>query len=56
VNECSIANNCSAAATCIDLVGSFTCQCNPGYAGDGFNCTDVDGPPLSWADLLPPLL
>ncbi len=48
VNECTANSslylvNCSAAATCIDLVGSYTCQCNPGYVGDGFQCTDVDG-------------
>ena len=26
-------------ATCTDGDGSYTCECNHGYAGDGFSCT-----------------
>lgn len=27
---------------CINIVGSFTCRCFPGFYGDGTSCTDVD--------------
>ena len=34
---------CHADATCINTAGSFTCACNDGYTGDGYNnCADVD--------------
>ncbi len=32
-------DNCSANALCINLVGSFGCECNTGFSGDGVNCT-----------------
>ena len=38
VNECSPPNPCHANAQCADIQGSFTCQCNDGFAGDGFIC------------------
>ena len=37
INECAT-NPCHAEATCTDTVGSFTCACNQGYAGNGFQC------------------
>lgn len=30
---------CSPNALCTDTFGGYTCACNPGYVGDGFNCT-----------------
>eukprot|EP00933_Yihiella_yeosuensis_P021663 TRINITY_DN17115_c0_g1_i1.p1 TRINITY_DN17115_c0_g1~~TRINITY_DN17115_c0_g1_i1.p1 ORF type:complete len:1176 (+),score=181.49 TRINITY_DN17115_c0_g1_i1:77-3604(+) len=29
-------------ATCENAPGSFVCQCNPGYSGDGTSCEDFD--------------
>ena len=42
INECTAgvdANNCSTAAFCTNNEGGFTCQCKPGFTGDGYNCT-----------------
>jgi len=40
INECSTNNGgCSANAKCTNTDGSFSCECNTGYSGDGFNCT-----------------
>ena len=40
INECeNESNNCHENAQCINTEGSFTCSCNPGYTGDGVNCT-----------------
>ena len=41
VNECENdeLNNCSENANCTNTEGTFTCSCNPGYTGDGVNCT-----------------
>ena len=39
INECGRGTNgCSKNATCRDTIGSYTCSCNPGFSGDGFNC------------------
>ncbi len=32
-------NNCSAQAVCENTVGSFSCQCSPGFTGDGSTCS-----------------
>ena len=41
INECGSndLNSCHENAQCTDTEGSFTCSCNPGYTGDGINCT-----------------
>ncbi|XP_068721032.1 uncharacterized protein [Montipora capricornis] len=40
MNECS-PNPCQNGATCVDLVGSYRCNCKPGYTGN--NCqTDIN--------------
>ena len=41
INECGSndLNNCHENAQCTNTEGSFTCSCNPGYSGDGVNCT-----------------
>ncbi|HVM66199.1 MAG TPA: EGF domain-containing protein, partial [Acidimicrobiales bacterium] len=45
IDECALhAANCSASAACYNTIGSYTCTCNQGYAGDGFNCS-----PVSWS-------
>jgi len=40
INECETSDNggCSSAATCTNIIGSFTCECLTGYTGDGFAC------------------
>jgi hypothetical protein len=38
INEC-ITNPCHHNASCTDNEGSFVCQCNSGFSGDGLNCT-----------------
>ncbi|XP_071942282.1 uncharacterized protein [Antedon mediterranea] len=45
VDECVPVNGtlpCSINAGCNNLVGSYSCSCNRGYAGDGFICADID--------------
>ena len=44
VDECGSEelNNCNANAVCTDSNGSFTCNCNDGFIGNGIDCTDVD--------------
>ena len=39
INECQTKFTCHSNATCNNTDGSYICQCNPGYSGDGFNCT-----------------
>lgn len=40
IDECSInVDDCDVNADCADTVGSFTCTCIDGFAGDGVNCT-----------------
>ena len=40
INECENGDdNCNENANCTNTEGSFTCSCNPGYTGDGVNCT-----------------
>ena len=40
IDECS-SNPCHANATCNNTMGSYVCACDPGYSGDGFNCTGM---------------
>jgi hypothetical protein len=40
LNECtSNTDNCSDNAYCYNNPGGFSCQCKPGYLGDGLTCT-----------------
>ena len=42
INECSgNLHNCHDNATCSDTDGSFECFCNPGFDGDGVNCSSM---------------
>ena len=39
-DECTAGtHNCSTNGVCINAGGSYTCECNTGYNGDGFTCT-----------------
>ena len=40
LDECSVDNlsNCSEYANCTDIMGSYMCECNPGYTGNGSYC------------------
>ena len=39
INECTIeTDGCDTNAACDDVDGSYTCTCNGGYTGDGFDC------------------
>uniref|UniRef100_A0A7N8Y809 Nidogen 2a (osteonidogen) n=1 Tax=Mastacembelus armatus TaxID=205130 RepID=A0A7N8Y809_9TELE len=38
IDECS-SSPCHVNARCINGMGSFQCQCQPGFYGDGFHCT-----------------
>ncbi len=39
VNECSLdTNSCDSNADCNNTVGSYSCQCRSGYAGNGKSC------------------
>ncbi|XP_068748140.1 lactadherin-like [Montipora capricornis] len=40
IDECvSNIHNCHVHAVCLNSVGSFECICNPGYTGDGKDCS-----------------
>jgi hypothetical protein len=39
IDECATAaDNCDANATCTNTDGSYDCECEPGYEGDGKSC------------------
>ena len=39
INECSDGTAlCATNADCTNTPGSFTCDCNRGYSGNGLNC------------------
>ncbi|XP_077966704.1 uncharacterized protein LOC144420858 isoform X2 [Styela clava] len=44
VDQCTSGqHDCDENATCIDSAnGTYTCQCNEGFTGNGFNCTDIN--------------
>lgn len=35
-----ICHKCHENSFCTNNVGSYHCQCNDGYEGDGYNCED----------------
>ena len=43
INEClnDDENRCHHHATCVDTIGSYTCQCNKGHKGDGIWCLPI---------------
>ena len=43
VDECTVGTHaCDASATCSNVPGNYTCQCNEGFKGDGFICEDIN--------------
>ena len=39
-DECDLGTHvCHSAATCTNTVGSYDCECELGYFGDGYDCT-----------------
>ena len=39
LDECKLKINlCDSNARCININGSYICQCDDGYSGDGFHC------------------
>jgi len=50
-NECKMGiHTCHDMAMCLNVAGSFECECEPGYSGDGYEmCVEVDDC-FVWAD------
>ena len=43
IDECvTDRHHCSSDAHCNDTIGSYMCECESGFSGDGFNCIDID--------------
>ncbi|CAN0424479.1 unnamed protein product [Lampetra fluviatilis] len=42
VNECLLPQQCQMSAHCVNTIGSFTCACNAGFTGNGYNCQDIN--------------
>ena len=40
IDEC-VSNPCHPNATCANKNGTFTCECDTGYMGDGFTCQGI---------------
>lgn len=39
VDECELGgHSCDGHASCLNVPGSFSCRCQPGWVGDGFEC------------------
>ena len=41
IDECVADSPCSTNAECTNTEGSFMCECNTGFDGDGYNCTGM---------------
>lgn len=54
-NECS-SDPCHEDATCLDLDGSYTCECNDGFVGDGFSCKNHNSTLDDYTRALPDLM
>ncbi|KAI0239409.1 hypothetical protein LSAT2_009863 [Lamellibrachia satsuma] len=42
-DECApgYTNNCDTNANCVNSVGSYKCECQYGYTGDGVTCDSI---------------
>ena len=42
INECAASSSpCSSNALCTNNVGSYSCSCNAGFAGNGITCNGM---------------
>ena len=51
-NECA-RTVCHQYATCIDTIGSYRCQCNQGFTGDGTSCEGINNCNVYWTTIDP---
>ena len=43
VHECIVgSDNCSSNAICTNTNGSYVCQCQSGYSGNGVTCNGIN--------------
>lgn len=43
IDECSQGSHmCDANSKCTNILGSFKCNCNPGFSGDGTKCEGTE--------------
>ena len=40
IDECLLDHGCDQNSTCVNSKGSFSCECNLGYIGDGTTCVE----------------
>ena len=53
IDECTAGTaDCSADATCLNMPGSFACECRDGFEGDGRTCTRVCTTALIYSDCI----
>ena len=55
INECNIDSPCHANATCNNTEGSYICECNIGFTGDGFTCDGIYVNVYQFFNVLPKL-
>ena len=41
IRECDGTHNCDTNAQCMEEQGSFSCQCNTGFTGNGTTCVGM---------------
>ncbi|KAI5711004.1 hypothetical protein M8J75_013255 [Diaphorina citri] len=45
INECNAGTDlCHKNAMCFNEIGSYSCQCRPGFTGNGHQCTEITVP------------
>lgn len=45
VNECVEGiYTCDGNALCVNEVGTYSCQCKPGFTGNGYYCSEIESP------------
>ncbi|ETN61938.1 nidogen [Anopheles darlingi] len=47
IDECSGINICDENAICYNEPGGYSCRCNPGYEGNGYQCDKIGQPTSS---------